>query len=223
MPKRNDLKKILIIGSGPIVIGQACEFDYSGTQACKSLREEGFKVVLVNSNPATIMTDPELADATYIEPLTVEILEKIIIKEKPCAVLPTLGGQTGLNLALEAANSGVFKRHNVEMLGANEEVINRAEDRNIFKNLIQKMGLNVPKSFVVYSLEEALEKVEPIGFPCIVRPAFTLGGTGGGIARNIDEFKEITTSGISKSMINEVLIEESIIGWKEYELSLIHI
>ena len=220
MPKRHDIKKILIIGSGPIVIGQACEFDYSGAQACKSLREEGFKVVLVNSNPATIMTDPELADATYIEPLTVDILEKIIIKEKPCAVLPTLGGQTGLNLALEAANAGVFKRHNVEMLGANEDVINRAEDRNIFKTLIQKMGLSVPKSSVVYTLEEALEKVKPIGFPCIVRPAFTLGGTGGGIARNLDEFKEITTSGIAKSLINEVLIEESIIGWKEYELEV---
>ena len=220
MPKRKDIKKILIIGSGPIVIGQACEFDYSGAQACRSLREEGFKVVLVNSNPATIMTDPELADATYIEPLTVEILEKIIIKENPCAVLPTLGGQTALNLALEAANSGVFKRYNVEMLGANEDVINRAEDRNIFKKLIQKMGLNVPKSSVVYTLEEGLEKVKLIGFPCVVRPAFTLGGTGGGITRTLDEFKEITSNGIAKSMINEVLIEESIIGWKEFELEV---
>ncbi len=220
MPKRHDLKKILIIGSGPIVIGQACEFDYSGAQACKSLKEEGFQVVLVNSNPATIMTDPELADATYIEPLTVSILEKIIIKEKPCAVLPTLGGQTALNLALEAANNGVFTRHNVIMLGANEEVINRAEDRQTFKNLIQKIGLHVPKSYVVYSVEEGLEKVKSIGYPCIIRPAFTLGGTGGGIVNNQKEFLEIAESGIDKSIISEILIEESIIGWKEYELEV---
>ena len=220
MPKRTDLKKICLIGSGPIVIGQACEFDYSGTQACKSLKEEGYEVILVNSNPATIMTDPEIADATYIEPLTVDILEKIIIKEKPDAVLPTLGGQTGLNLALSAAKEGVFERHGVEMIGANEEIISRAEDRHIFKELIKKIGLNLPKSMVVYSLDEAIEKIDEIGYPCVIRPAFTLGGSGGGIAHNEQELIEIAQSGLDKSMISEILIEESIMGWKEYELEV---
>ncbi len=220
MPKRNDIKKILIIGSGPIIIGQACEFDYSGAQACKSLKQEGYEVVLVNSNPATIMTDPQIADATYIEPLTVDILEKIIIKERPNAVLPTLGGQTGLNLALQTAKAGVFDKYNVEMLGADEETITKAEDRQTFKNLIIELGLDVPKSFVVYTIEEGLEKVKSIGYPCVIRPAFTLGGTGGGIAYNEEEFTEIASGGLDKSMISEILIEESIIGWKEYELEV---
>ncbi|MAH81196.1 MAG: carbamoyl phosphate synthase large subunit [Rickettsiales bacterium] len=220
MPKRNDIKKILIIGSGPIVIGQACEFDYSGTQACKSLKEEGFEVVLVNSNPATIMTDPQLADATYVEPLTVEILEKIIIKEKPDAVLPTIGGQTALNLALESAQQGIFEKYNVEMLGANEEIIKKAEDRKLFKDIIEKIGLRLPKSIVVYSLEEGLKRVNEIGFPCVIRPAFTLGGTGGGIVNNEEEFAEIAKGGLDKSLISEILIEESIYGWKEFELEV---
>ncbi|RAP29832.1 carbamoyl phosphate synthase large subunit [Candidatus Marinamargulisbacteria bacterium SCGC AG-343-D04] len=220
MPKRTDIKKILLIGSGPIVIGQACEFDYSGTQACKSLREEGFQVVLVNSNPATIMTDPDIADATYIEPLTIDILEKIIIKEKPDAVLPTLGGQTALNLALKTAQAGIFEKHNVIMLGANEDVISRAEDRHIFKTLIEKIGLKQPQSLVVYSVEEGLEKVKQIGYPCVIRPAFTLGGTGGGIVDNEEEFINIASDGIDKSMISEILIEESILGWKEFELEV---
>ncbi len=220
MPKRDDINSILIIGSGPIVIGQACEFDYSGAQACKSLKEEGFRVILVNSNPATIMTDPEIADATYIEPLTVDSLEKIIIAEKPDAVLPTLGGQTGLNLGLSAAKAGVFDRHNVQMLGANEDVIMRAEDRQMFKDLIKSIGLHVPKSYVVYSIEEGLEKAQEIGFPCVIRPAFTLGGTGGGIAANEAEFREIAVGGLDASMISEILIEESILGWKEFELEV---
>ncbi len=220
MPKRHDINKILIIGSGPIVIGQACEFDYSGTQACKSLKEEGYQVVLVNSNPATIMTDPQLADATYIEPLTVDILEKIIIKEKPDAVLPTIGGQTALNLALKADEEGVFTRHNVEMLGANADIINRAEDRKLFKDIIEKIGLRLPKSIVVYSLEEGLNRVDEIGFPCVIRPAFTLGGTGGGIVHNREEFTNIAKGGLDKSLISEILIEESIYGWNEFELEV---
>ena len=220
MPKREDIKKILLIGSGPIVIGQACEFDYSGTQACKALKEEGFEVVLVNSNPSTIMTDPDLADATYIEPLTVDILEKIIIKEKPQAVLPTLGGQTALNLGLSAAEQGVFERHNVEMLGADEDVINRAEDRKLFKELVEANGFTLPKSKIVYTVEQGLEAVKDIHYPCVIRPAFTLGGTGGGIADNEEEFLKIVANGLDKSMITEVLIEESILGWKEYELEV---
>ena len=220
MPKRTDIHKILIIGSGPIVIGQACEFDYSGTQACKALKDEGFEVVLVNSNPATIMTDPGLSDATYIEPLTVEILEKIIIKENPDAVLPTIGGQTALNLALKASQEGVFERHNVEMLGADEDIINKAEDRLLFKNIIEKIGLRLPKSIVCYSLEEGLKRVNEIGYPCVIRPAFTLGGSGGGIVENEEEFIEIAKGGLDKSMISEILIEESIYGWKEFELEV---
>lgn len=220
MGKRSDIQKILIIGSGPIVIGQACEFDYSGAQACKALKEEGFQVVLINSNPATIMTDPQIADATYIEPLTLDILEKVIIKEKPDAVLPTLGGQTALNLALNAAKAGIFDRHNVEMLGADEDVITRAEDRKTFKSLIQSINLDLPESAIVYSIEEGLEKVKDIGYPCVIRPAFTLGGTGGGIADNEEEFIDIATGGLDRSMISEILVEESIAGWKEFELEV---
>src|SRR5271157_1410769 len=204
MPKRTDLRKILLVGSGPIVIGQACEFDYSGTQACKALKEEGYTVVLVNSNPATIMTDPGLADATYIEPLTPEFLEHIIKKEMPDAILPTLGGQTGLNLAMKLHEQGILAKYNVEMLGAKYEVIRKAEDRSEFKDAVIKVGLDVPKSVFAYNVEEAKHAVGSIGFPCIVRASFTLGGTGGGIAHNAQEFERIAALGIESSMIHEI-------------------
>ena len=220
MPKRTDLKKILIIGSGPIVIGQGCEFDYSGTQACKALREEGYEIVLVNSNPATIMTDPNFADRTYIEPVTVEAVTKIIAKERPDAVLPTLGGQTGLNTAIGLAEAGVFEQYNVEMIGADCEVIHKAEDRDLFAKAMKKIGLNMPMSRLAYNLEDAHKALEKIGLPAIIRPAFTLGGTGGGIAYNLSEFDEICARGIEYSMIDEILIEKSVIGWKEYELEV---
>lgn len=220
MPKRADLKKILIIGSGPIVIGQACEFDYSGTQACKALREEGYQVVLVNSNPATIMTDPEFADRTYIEPITPEVVEKIIAREKPDALLPTLGGQTGLNVAIQLANSGALERHGVEMIGADAEAIRKAEDRGLFKQTMIEHGLEVPRSGIAHTLEEAKAVAEEIGFPLVVRPAFTLGGTGGGIAYNGQEFLRIAEQGLALSMVSEVLIEESVEGWKEFELEV---
>ena len=220
MPKRTDIKKILIIGSGPIVIGQGCEFDYSGTQACKALREEGYEIVLVNSNPATIMTDPQFADRTYIEPITPEAVEKIIAVELPDAVLPTLGGQTGLNTAVQLADAGVFKKYNVEMIGADREVIHKAEDRTLFRNAMDKIGLKMPTSKVVNNMEEAWKVLDVVGLPAIIRPSFTLGGTGGGIAYNKKDFEEITSRGIEYSMINEVLIEQSVIGWKEYELEV---
>ena len=220
MPKRTDIHKILLIGSGPIVIGQACEFDYSGTQACKALREEGFEVVLVNSNPATIMTDPETADYTYIEPLTAEYVEKIIEKEKPDAILPTLGGQTGLNVTIELYENGVLKKHNVKMIGAEYDVIKKAEDREFFKRAVQKIGLDLPRSAFACTMDEASEAAKEIGFPLIIRPSFTLGGTGGGIARSEEEFEAIASRGIESSMIQEILIEESIEGWKEYELEV---
>jgi carbamoyl-phosphate synthase large subunit len=220
MPKRNDIHKILIIGSGPIVIGQACEFDYSGTQACKVLREEGYKVILVNSNPATIMTDPAMATRTYIEPLTTEYVAKVVEKEKPDAILPTLGGQTALNIAVGLEESGVLKKHRVVMLGANVKSIKKAEDRELFKKAMQKIGLDLPQSGVARTMKEALDVVGKIGFPVIIRPSFTLGGTGGGIAYNIEEFREIAKHGLDASMISEVLIEESVIGWKEYELEV---
>ncbi|MDE2221780.1 MAG: carbamoyl-phosphate synthase large subunit [Candidatus Omnitrophica bacterium] len=220
MPKRRDIKKIMIIGAGPIIIGQACEFDYSGSQACKALKEEGYTVVLVNSNPATIMTDPGIADATYIEPLTPEFLEYIIQKERPDAILPTLGGQTGLNLAMKLYEQGILSKFNVEMLGAKYEVIKKAEDRSEFKEACVKVGLDVPKSLFAYNLAEAKQAVKTIGFPCIVRASFTLGGTGGGIARDMEEFERIAALGIESSMIHEILIEESIEGWKEYELEV---
>ncbi|MBU9889388.1 MAG: carbamoyl-phosphate synthase large subunit [Candidatus Omnitrophica bacterium] len=220
MPKRNDLKKILIIGSGPIIIGQACEFDYSGVQAVKALKEEGFKVVLINSNPATIMTDPELADATYLEPLSVEFLEKVIFKEKPDAVLPTMGGQTGLNLAVEAYEQGVFARHGVEMIGAKYEAIKKAENREAFKRAMQKIGLDLPRSDFAYSVEDAEKIAVKIGFPVIVRPSFTLGGSGSGICRSPEELRTTVRMGLDYSITHEVLIEESILGWKEYELEV---
>ncbi len=220
MPKRTDIKKILIIGSGPIIIGQACEFDYSGAQAVKALKEEGYKVALINSNPATIMTDPDLADATYIEPLTVEFLEKVIAKEKPDAVLPTMGGQTGLNLAVEAYEAGVFKRHNVEMIGAKYEAIKKAENREEFKRAMQKIGLDLPKSDFAYTVEEAEKVAEKIGYPVIVRASFTLGGSGSGVCHNIEELRTTARTGLDYSRVHEILIEESIVGWKEYELEV---
>ncbi len=221
MPKRKDIRSILIIGAGPIVIGQACEFDYSGSQACKVLREEGYRVVLINSNPATIMTDPEFADATYIEPLTLESIEKIIIKEKPDALLPTMGGQTALNLAIKLFNSNILKKYNVELIGASVNAITKAEDRELFGKAMKKIGLNTPKSFQVNSLSEGLRVLKNLSLPVIIRPSFTLGGTGGGIAYNIEEFKDIVSSGIEASPENTVLIEESVLGWKEYEMEVV--
>jgi len=220
MPKRNDIKKILIIGSGPIIIGQACEFDYSGTQACKALREEGYKVVLVNSNPATIMTDPEMADSTYIEPLTADILEMIIKKERPDALLPTMGGQTALNLAVELAEKKILNEYGVELIGAKLDAIKKAEDRELFKKAMTNIGLEVPKSAYVGSLKEGLEAIGNVGFPAILRPSFTLGGTGGGIAYNLEEYREHLERGLKLSPVNQVLVEESVIGWKEYELEV---
>ncbi|MDI9610175.1 MAG: carbamoyl-phosphate synthase large subunit [Archaeoglobales archaeon] len=220
MPKREDLSKILVIGSGPIVIGQAAEFDYSGSQACKALREEGYKVVLVNSNPATIMTDPEMADTVYIEPLDAEIVAKIIERETPDALLPTLGGQTGLNLAIQLHEMGVLDKYGVELIGAKAEAIRKAEDRELFKRCMLKIGLEVPKSVSVNDLSEALAFAEEVGFPLVIRPAFTLGGTGGGIAYNKEELKEIVSKGLKLSMIRQVLVEESVIGWKEFELEV---
>jgi carbamoyl-phosphate synthase large subunit len=220
VPKRRDIKKILIIGSGPIVIGQACEFDYSGTQACKVLKQEGFEVVLVNSNPATIMTDPQIADRTYIEPITADIVAKIIAKERPDALLPTLGGQTALNITVELAEKGVLKKYKVETIGANIKAIKKAEDRGLFKEAMHKIGLDLPKSGQAYNLKQACGIAERIGFPVIIRPSFTLGGTGGSIAYNIEEFKELAKRGLESSMISEVLIEESVVGWKEFELEV---
>ncbi len=221
MPKRTDLKSILIIGAGPIVIGQACEFDYSGTQACKALKEEGYRVILVNSNPATIMTDPEFADVTYIEPLTVDILEKIIAAEKPSALLPTLGGQTALNLSIELHKKGILERYGVEMIGAKPEAINKGEDRELFKQCMLKIGLDVAKSRTVKSMEEARAAAEMLGiFPLIIRPSFTLGGSGGGIAYNREEFEQICANGLDLSPVHEVLVEECLLGWKEYEMEV---
>ena len=221
MPKRTDIESVLIIGSGPIIIGQACEFDYSGAQACKALREEGYRIALVNSNPATIMTDPEFADATYVEPLTVEAVEKIIEKEKPDALLPTLGGQTGLNLSLDLFRAGILEKHGVEMIGAKPAAIEKGEDRDLFKKAMLEIGLDVARSVVAHSLEEALAGLDQVGdFPYIIRPAFTLGGTGGGIAYNGEEFEAIVRKGIDASPANQVLIEECLIGWKEYEMEV---
>src|SRR4051812_21657283 len=220
MPKRTDLKRILVIGSGPIVIGQAAEFDYSGTQACKALRAEGLEVVLVNSNPATIMTDPEMADRTYVEPLTPELAEAIIAKERPDAVLPTVGGQTALNLAVALAERGTLEKYNVKLIGASIESIKVAEDRLLFRNAMGEIGVEVPQSGVARSLEEALVLVEQVGFPAIIRPSFTMGGVGGGIAYNIEEFRELAGRGLDLSPVHEILVEESVIGWKEFELEV---
>ncbi len=221
MPKRTDIKTIMIIGAGPIVIGQACEFDYSGAQACKALREEGYRVVLVNSNPATIMTDPDTADATYIEPITTEFIEKIIVKEKPDAILPTMGGQTGLNAAMTLWKNGTLEQHNVELIGAKAESIDKAEDRLKFKNAMDKIGLESPISSLVENLDEAANALEKIGLPAIIRPSFTLGGAGGGVAYNKTEYDHIIAMGLAASPVNSVLVEESIIGWKEFEMEVI--
>ena len=220
MPKRTDISKILLIGSGPIIISQACEFDYSGTQACKALREEGYEVVLINSNPATIMTDPEMANRTYIEPITPEAVEKVIAREKPDALLPTVGGQTGLNTAVALAESGVLRKYGVEMIGASLEVIHKAEDREKFRHAIEKIGLRMPKSGFARNMTEVLKIADVIGFPIIVRASFTLGGTGSGVAYNREELTEIAKTGLDASMISEVMIEESVLGWKEYELEV---
>ena len=220
MPKRKDIKTILLVGSGPIVIGQACEFDYSGTQACKALKEEGFRIVLVNSNPATIMTDPTFADRTYIEPLVPAIVEKIIEKERPDALLPTLGGQTALNIAVDLAESGVLDKYGVELIGARLPAINKAENRELFKQAMLKIGLEVPRSGVAHSMPQAWNVIEDLGFPVIIRPSFTLGGSGGSVAYNIEEFEEFAKSGLDLSPVSEILIEESVLGWKEYELEV---
>jgi carbamoyl-phosphate synthase large subunit len=220
MPKRTDIKRVLIIGSGPIVIGQACEFDYSGSQACKALRAEGLEVILVNSNPATIMTDPELADRTYVEPLTVEVLAQIIERERPDALLPTVGGQTALNLAVDLSNAGVLEKFKVEMIGASIAAIKIAEDRQLFKDAMREIGLEVPQSGLARTPAEALELAKTLGFPLVIRPSFTLGGIGGGIAYNIDEFRDLSERGLELSPVHEVLIEESVIGWKEFELEV---
>ena len=221
MPKRTDIKSILIIGAGPIVIGQACEFDYSGTQAVKALKEDGYRIILVNSNPATIMTDPEMADATYIEPITPEFVAKIIEKERPDAILPTMGGQTALNTALSLAKMGVLEKFGVEMIGADREAIDKAEDRQLFRDAMDKIGLESPRSRVCHSLEEAIETLDYVGLPTIIRPSFTMGGTGGGIAYNKEEFRKIVEGGLEASPTTEVLIEESVIGWKEYEMEVV--
>ena len=218
MPRRTDIEKILIIGAGTIVIGQACEFDYSGSQACKALKEDGFTVILLNSNPATIMTDPAMADRTYVEPVTVDILEKIIEAERPDAILPTLGGQTALNTALEAAKMGILDKYGVELIGAKEHAIQKAEDREEFKEAMERIGIDLPRSGYAHSLAEAQHIIESIGFPAILRPSFTLGGMGGNIAYNRQEFDKYVEWGIEQSPVNEILIEESIIGWMEYEL-----
>src|SRR5215210_835119 len=231
MPKRTDLRSILVVGAGPIVIGQACEFDYSGTQACKALREEGYRVILVNSNPATIMTDPEFAESTYIEPITPECVEKIIAREVEemkrigakgkLALLPTLGGQTALNTAMALFRRGTLEAYGVEMIGANAQAIERGEDRQIFKELMVKIGLDVPISGIAHNIEEARTVAEKIGrFPLIIRPAFTLGGTGGGIAYNREEFEVLAKRGCKLSPVSEILVEESLLGWKEYEMEV---
>lgn len=221
MAKRTDIKSILILGAGPIVIGQACEFDYSGTQACRALREEGYRVILVNSNPATIMTDPDMADATYIEPIDWRVVEKIIEKERPDAILPTMGGQTALNCALALEKHGVLAKYNVEMIGANADTIDKAENRERFDECMKKIGLECPRSGIAHSLEEAWEVQAKVGFPCIIRPSFTMGGTGGGIAYNPEEFEEICTKGLESSPTHELLIDESLIGWKEFEMEVV--
>ncbi|HNR77545.1 MAG TPA: carbamoyl phosphate synthase large subunit, partial [Parvularculaceae bacterium] len=238
MPKRSDIKSILIIGAGPIVIGQACEFDYSGVQAVKALKEEGYRVILVNSNPATIMTDPGLADATYVEPINVDFVEKIIAREKPDAILPTMGGQTALNCALDLERAGILEKYGVEMIGARADVIEKAEDREKFRVAMDKIGLESPKSFIASSPAirkdgkivgydratgalSAMAALEEVGLPAIIRPAFTLGGTGGGIAYNREEFEHIVRAGIEASPVGQVLIDESLLGWKEYEMEVV--
>ena len=221
MPKRTDLNSILIVGAGPIIIGQACEFDYSGAQACKALKEEGYRVILVNSNPATIMTDPGLADATYIEPIEPEVVARILERERPDAILPTMGGQTGLNTGIALWRDGTLQRLGVEMIGANADVIEKAEDRWRFRSAMEEIGLKSPRARIVRSYEEAMAAREYVGVPAIIRPSYTLGGTGGGIAYNDDEYEEIVRNGLRLSPVNEILIEQSVLGWKEYEMEVV--
>src|SRR5687767_4746004 len=221
MPKRTDLASVLIIGAGPIVIGQACEFDYSGAQACKALRQEGYRVILVNSNPATIMTDPDLADATYIEPITPDVVARIIAKEKPDAVLPTMGGQTALNTAMALHRSGKLKELNVELIGANAEAIDMAEDRLLFRKAMDRIGLESPRGNLISTLDEALDTLVEVGLPAVIRPSFTLGGTGGGIAYSREDFIRIVEGGLKASPVGEVLVEESVLGWKEFEMEVV--
>jgi len=221
MPRREDIHKIIIIGSGPIIIGQACEFDYSGTQACKALRKEGYQIVLVNSNPATIMTDPEMADRTYIEPLTVESLERIIAKEKPDALLPNLGGQTGLNLASALNKAGVLKKYNVEVIGVKLDAIERGEDREVFKATMKQLGIPVPASEIAHSVEDAEAIASKLKYPVVIRPAYTMGGTGGGIVYNVEELRTVATRGLALSLVHQVLVEEAVIGWEELELEVV--
>ncbi|MGH6885273.1 MAG: carbamoyl-phosphate synthase large subunit, partial [Geminicoccales bacterium] len=221
MPRRTDIESILVIGAGPIVIGQACEFDYSGTQAVKALKAEGYRVVLVNSNPATIMTDPELADATYVEPITPEILAKVIARERPDACLPTMGGQTALNIAHALSEDGTFERYGVELIGASREAIAKAEDRQLFREAMSRIGLEMPRAVVVRSLAAASDALAEVGLPAIIRPSYTLGGTGGGIAYNREEFQRVVATGLDASPIKEVLIEKSVLGWKEYEMEVV--
>ena len=221
MPKRTDIKSVLIIGAGPIIIGQACEFDYSGAQACKALREEGYRVILVNSNPATIMTDPQTADVTYIEPITWEVVERIIAKERPDAILPTMGGQTALNCAMDLARHGVLDKYDIELIGAKPDAIDKAEDRERFKEAMDRIGLESARSGVAYSLREAKELQAKFGFPTVIRPSFTLGGSGGGIAHDMESFIEICERGLELSPTHELLIEESLLGWKEYEMEVV--
>jgi carbamoyl-phosphate synthase large subunit len=221
MPKRSDINKILIIGSGPIVIGQACEFDYSGTQACKALRSLGYTIVLVNSNPATIMTDPGMADVTYIEPLNAEMMEMIIEKERPDALLPNLGGQTGLNLSAELHKKGVLEKYGVRIIGVQADAIERGEDRIAFKETMNRLGIPMPKSEPAYSVQEAERIAERIGFPLVIRPAYTMGGTGGGLVYNLEELRVIVSRGLSASLVGQVLVEESVLGWEELELEVV--
>ena len=216
MPKRKDIKKILVIGAGPIIIGQACEFDYSGTQACKALKDEGFEVVLINSNPATIMTDPGVADKTYIEPITIPVLEEVIKKEKPNAILPTMGGQTALNLAISAEKAGLLEKYKIELIGAKSKAIENAEDRKKFRKNMSDIGLDLPKSRIINHFEDAAKCLKEIGLPAIIRPSFTLGGLGGGIAKNKKDFFKLVKTGMNESPQNQVLIEESLEGWKEF-------
>ena len=221
MPKRTEIQSVLIIGAGPIIIGQACEFDYSGTQACKALKEEGYRVILVNSNPATIMTDPDSADSIYIEPINWQTIEKIIAEEKPDALLPTMGGQTGLNTALDLASRGILDKHNVELIGATKEAIDKAEDRELFKQAMEEINIDVAQSGLANNLDEALSIANSINYPLIIRPSFTLGGSGGGVANNETEFMTIVSRGLELSPTSEVLIEESLLGWKEYEMEVV--
>ena len=221
MPRRNDIHKVLIIGSGPIVIGQACEFDYSGTQACKALRSLGYEIVLVNSNPATIMTDPGTADATYIEPLNAKVLEEIIAAEKPDAILPNLGGQSALNLSSELHQTGILDQYGVKVIGVNIDAIERGEDRTAFKATMDRLGIDMPRSKAVNTVEDAVKMADELGYPVVIRPAYTMGGTGGGLVYNLEELRTIVTRGLAASMIHQVLVEESVLGWEELELEVV--